>query len=78
MKPSIQEESLKEKLRFEHRILDGTADDAIRSIHQVRNVQQLMELHDYEINHRKRKSVDRALIQRFKHLAQQQQKQSKH
>lgn len=69
---------LREKLNFEHRILDGSADDAIRSIHQVRNVQQIMELHDYEVNHRQRKSVGRALIQRFKHLAQQQQKQSNH
>ena len=43
---------LREKLNFEHRILDGSADDAIRSIHQVRNVQQIMELHDYEVNHR--------------------------
>ncbi len=69
---------LKEKLDFEFRILNGSADDAIRSIHQVRDVQQIMQLHDYEIHHNKRKSVNRALIQRFKHLAQQQEKQSSH
>lgn len=73
MKPSFLKESLKEKLNFEHRILDATADDAIRSIHQIRDIQQIMQLHDYEVHHWKRKSVNRALIQRFKHLTQQQQ-----
>ena len=73
-----QKETLSQKLNFEFRILSGSANDAIRSIHQIRDLQQLMQLHDYETQHSRRISVNRALIQRFKHLAQQQEKQSNH
>lgn len=71
-----QRENLKDKLSFEHRIMDGSAEDAIRSILQIRNIQLLMQLHNYEINHRKRKSVSRALVHHFNHLTHQQQKQN--
>ncbi len=73
-----QKVNLREKLNFEYRILSGSADDAIKSIHQIRDLHQLMQLHSYETHHNHRKSVNRALIQRFKHLAQQQEKHSRH
>ena len=71
-------ENLRDKISFEHRIMDGSADDAIRSILQIRNIQLLMQLHAYEAHHRNRRSVNRALIHHINHRAQKQKKHIRH
>ena len=62
-------------LDFEQRLLDGSADTAILNIHRIRHMEQLFQLHDYEVHHRHRKTVCKALVQRFKYLKQQQERE---